>query len=169
QQVVVALEVALAALGAGVFTRVVMCVLHVAAARETFAAVAGFVQCMLLQHGAHRAVQHEDARGQGVIEFFNTVRMQERQILVHGFLASRLSTSKCGERASREMRSQCRTSSPALRAKPVRSSRLKPRFLWPNGATAARCACFASVAANRRPPRLRTRDASAMVCCGCSL
>jgi len=46
----------------------------------------------------------------------------------HVLLANKLSTSKCGGRASRETSAQCSTSKPALRAKPLSSSRLKPRL-----------------------------------------
>ena len=83
QQVVVALEVALAALAVGVFTRVSVRVPGIAAVREAIAAVTGFVEFVLLQHGTHRAVEHKDAFGERGVQFLHAIRVQVGKLIGH--------------------------------------------------------------------------------------
>src|SRR5581483_10080629 len=163
EQIVVAAQVARAMLA------VFVILVRIAAVAETLAAIAVFVERVRLQHRSHGAVEQENAPGERLFQLGDPVRIEKRQCVHIGFLANKLNTSKCGGRASQATFAQCSTSSPALRAKPINSSRLKPRLRWSNGATAARWACFASVAASRRPAGLSTRAASASALAGCWL
>lgn len=104
QQVVVATLVARAAavVAVGVLDVVVGVVVTLC---ETLAAVGGFVQLVLLDHGAHRAVDHQDAFAQQLLQRLRAFGVQPGQGFHQDFLVLRASpglrpisaiTSKCG-------------------------------------------------------------------------
>ena len=95
---------------------------------ESFAAVVVLVETIALHHRAHRAVDDENAARQLIEQRLGTFGMQPGKMDAHGFLASRLNTSKFGGRRSRVSFSQATTSSLAARASSRSSSGLKPRL-----------------------------------------
>src|SRR6185312_16890494 len=121
-QVVVAAQVARASFAVGVT------LVRIAAAVEALAAIAVLIQRVRLQHRAHRTIQHQDALAERLLQSGDAVGVQPGENVHAGFLANRPKTSKCGGRASRDAFAQCSTSSPALRANAINSSRLKPRL-----------------------------------------
>src|SRR5690606_23585770 len=124
QQVVVALELARAGGAVPVRLHAVMTL------REAPAAVVGLVQPQLLDHGAHGTIEDQDPLGQRGLEPGDAVGVEPGQA-VHGFLAIREITSKCGGRFSRVTVSALISSSPARVAKRRSSLSVKPRLTWP--------------------------------------
>ena len=103
---------------------------HVVTPGEALAAVVGFLQSVALDHGAHRAVDDQDAVVQRGLEFRHAFRFQPGQ-RAHGFSPISEITSKCGGRRSRVTVSQLAMRSPAFSANLRSSFSLKPRFWWP--------------------------------------
>ena len=132
EQVVVAALVAALAAAAGAMRMPVRGERRVIPGGEPLAPVIRFLQLVALDHGAHRAVDHQDALGQRSLQFRDASRIQPGQ-RVHrrGFRAIIEITSKCGGRFSRVTVSLEPVSRPA-RSRKRRSSRsLKPRLTWP--------------------------------------
>ncbi len=78
QQVVVALQVV--ALRRVVAARAVHVPgLRVVALGEALAAIVGFLQPMALDHRAHRAIDDQDALGEGLQQFLRALRVQPGQ------------------------------------------------------------------------------------------
>ena len=129
QQVVVAALVVAFAAAAGAMRMAVRREQGVIALRETFTAVVGFLQFVALDHGAHRTVDDEDARGKRGFERGDARRVFPRQ--AHGLVPSSEITSKCGGRFSRVTVSLLAITSPAFSANLRSSFSAKPRLRWP--------------------------------------
>ncbi len=94
----------------------------VAVPGQALAAEIGLAQLVALDHGAHGAVDDEDAPGELFVQVGNAC------FTVHGdswlgFLAKAVTTEKWGDRFSREVTSQRCTSSPASRPSQAESAR----------------------------------------------
>src|SRR5690606_14336319 len=177
EQVVVATLVVRAA-AAGAVRMALGCMRGVESFCETLAAVIGFGQLVLLDHRAHRAIDYEDALGQGLKQGLGPPRGQPGQG-VHGagahwaalaavLRAMSAMTSKCGGRRSRVTVSQLRISTPPRVANFCSCFSLKPRLTCPYDSTTERCSWRARLVSSSRPPGRSTRAASATARAGSS-
>ncbi|MNX29594.1 hypothetical protein D3C86_597350 [compost metagenome] len=106
----------------------------VVALGKALAAVIGFLQPVALDHGAHRAIDDQDAPGKRLLQGKDALGMQPgkgRHGGPQGLLAISEITSKCGGRFSRVTVSRLDTTSPAFSANLRSSLSEKPRLTWP--------------------------------------
>src|SRR5690606_17976991 len=156
EEVVVALEVV-----RGAVARVPA----VDSAGEALAAVVGLGQAGALDHGAHGAVDDQDAFRERGLQQPDAVGCEPGKGC-HGVPAMSEMTSKWGARFSRVTVSRDWTSRPAFSTKRRSSRAVKPRFTWPKASTALRWPWRARLVRSRRPPGRSTRAASATACAG---
>src|SRR5690606_14263689 len=104
----------------------------VAVAGEALAAVAGLVQALALDHGAHGAVEHQDAPRKRFEQGAGAPRvLPGKHGHFPGLSAISEITSKWGGRFSRVTVSLCCSFRPARSTKRRSSRAVNPRFTWP--------------------------------------
>src|SRR5690606_33382372 len=145
--------------------QVVVAALVVAGIGEALAAVVGLLQPVALDHGAHGAVEHQDAAGEGRFERGDAVGVEPGK-RGHGLRPINEMTSKWGGRRSRVTVPADSTSSPAFSTKRRSSLAVKPRLAWPKASTTLRWSWRARLDSTSWPPGRSTRAASATACAG---
>src|SRR5690606_20515949 len=145
--------------------QVVVAALVVAGVGEALAAVVGLPEPVALDHGAHGAVEHQDAAGKRVLQRGDAPGMEPGE-WIHFLRPISEMTSKWGGRRSRVTVPADNISSPAFSTKRRSSLAVKPRLAWPKASTTLRWSWRARLDSTSWPPGRSTRAASATACAG---